>query len=66
MIDIKRKELRSMIDKPEKSKKIKFPGKFVTQPVSQPDKRQRNTGVALPDNENVILNKEWVDDGSKL
>ncbi|MCR4614676.1 MAG: DUF3787 domain-containing protein [Clostridiales bacterium] len=56
-----------MIDKPaNKNKKIKCPGAFVTQPISQPDKRQKNTGVPLPDNENIIFNKEWVDDGSKL
>ncbi len=56
-----------MIDKPDnKGKKIKCPGKLVTQPITQPDRRQKKTGVPLPDNENVIFNKEWVDNGSKL
>lgn len=36
--------------------------KYTTQPISQPDSRQEKTGVALPNDENVIRNKNWVDE----
>lgn len=40
-------------------------GLFVTQPISQADSRQAKTNVALPDDENVTSNKEWVDENKK-
>ncbi len=35
---------------------------FSTQAISQPDKRQPKTGVALPDDENVERARNWVDE----
>lgn len=38
---------------------------YKTQAISQPDKRQKKTGVALPDLENVEQAKDWVDSNKK-
>lgn len=38
---------------------------YVTQPISQPDKRQKETNVALPNAQNVIRNKKWVEENEK-
>jgi len=38
---------------------------FATQPISQPDHRQERTGVALPEDENVQRNKDWVERNEK-
>lgn len=38
---------------------------YKTQAISQPDKRQKETGVALPDLENVEQAKDWVDFNKK-
>lgn len=55
-----------MLENPNQdTKKIKLPGKFITQPISQPDKRQKKTDIALPNEENVLRNKIWVDNNSK-
>ncbi|HZJ78154.1 MAG TPA: DUF3787 domain-containing protein [Clostridia bacterium] len=45
--------------------KSKVTGAFVTQPISQPDKRQNKTDVAMPDDDNVVHNKNWVDENQK-
>lgn len=38
---------------------------FLTQPISQADKRQDGTAVALPNEANVKRNKNWVDENEK-
>lgn len=40
-------------------------GAYKTQAISQPDSRAPKTNAAIPDDENVILNKEWVDFNEK-
>ena len=44
---------------------LKSLGTFITQPISQPDSRQKNTNVAMPNDENVELNRDWVDENKK-
>lgn len=38
---------------------------FRTQAISQPNARQDKTGVALPDEENVKIAKDWVTTNQK-
>lgn len=38
---------------------------YKTQAISQPDTRAPKTNAAMPDIDNVILNKEWVDFNEK-
>ena len=38
---------------------------YQAQAISQPDKRKKGSNVALPDDENVELNKEFVDENEK-
>lgn len=48
----------------KKSKKInplETKGAYITQPISQADKRAKNTRIAIPSDENVELNKEWTE-----
>ena len=40
-------------------------GTFETQPLSSPDKRAKQSGIALPDDQNVLENKKWVDENQK-
>lgn len=40
-------------------------GRFITQAISQPDRRQKKTGVAMPDDENVSRARNWVDENHK-
>lgn len=40
-------------------------GTFITQPISQPDKRQEHTNVAIPNDENVEINREWIEENQK-
>ncbi len=35
-------------------------GQLFSQPVSQPDSRYPATGVAMPSDENVAFNREWI------
>ncbi len=37
---------------------------YATQAISQPDRRQPKTGVAMPDDENVERARNWVDENS--
>lgn len=37
-------------------------GAYITQPISQADKRTKDAEIAIPDDENVELNKKWVDE----
>lgn len=54
---------------PDKKKFDKQPdritGRYITQAISQPDRRQKKTGVALPDDENVSRARNWVDENHK-
>lgn len=45
--------------------KYKITGTYVTQPISQPDSRQPETNIALPDDENVTINKKWIEENQK-
>ncbi len=38
---------------------------YQIQAISQPDKRKKGSNVALPDDENVELNKAFVDENKK-
>ena len=38
---------------------------FRTQAISQPDSRGPKTNMAIPDDDNVALNKEWVEVNKK-
>lgn len=38
---------------------------YITQPISQADARQDKTGVALPSDTNVTINREWVEENKK-
>lgn len=38
---------------------------YITQPISQADARQHQTGVALPNDDNVESNREWVEENKK-
>lgn len=38
---------------------------YITQPISQADARQQKTGVALPNEENVERNREWIEENQK-
>ncbi|MBR5773447.1 MAG: DUF3787 domain-containing protein [Clostridia bacterium] len=40
-------------------------GAYRTQAISQPDSRQEGSNVAIPDDENVELNKAFVDENQK-
>lgn len=40
-------------------------GTYRTQAISQPDRRAEQTNAAIPNEANVILNKEWVDFNQK-
>lgn len=50
-------------------KKNNFPEKvtstYITQPISQADSRQKGTNVAIPDDENVELNRKWIEENQK-
>lgn len=35
---------------------------YATQAISQPDKRQPKTGIAMPDEDNVERARNWVDE----
>jgi len=52
-----------MGDKPKKKKKQT--GAFETQPISQADARAHQTNVAIPNEQNVKRNKDWVDQNQK-
>ena len=38
---------------------------YITQPISQADARQKKTDVALPNEENVERNREWIEENEK-
>lgn len=38
---------------------------YLTQPISQADARQKNSGTALPNDTNVEINREWVEENKK-
>lgn len=38
---------------------------FATQPISQADKKQKHTNVALPDDENVTAERNWCNENEK-
>ena len=40
-------------------------GAFAFQPISQPDCRDKKTGMAVPDAENVSANREFVQENKK-
>lgn len=46
-------------------KKYKITGTYITQPISQPDSRQPETNVAMPDDENVAINRKWIEENKK-
>lgn len=48
-----------------KNKPQEVTSAFITQPISQPDSRQAVTNVAIPDDENVTLNREWIEENKK-
>lgn len=43
----------------EKKYKKPITGAYITQPISQADKREVDSRVAMPDDENVDLNRQW-------
>jgi len=45
--------------------KEKMAKTFLTQPISQPDSQDKDTNMAIPDDVNVLKNKEWVDYNKK-
>jgi len=47
------------------SKDGNMTGVYITQPISQPDSRQEKTNVAMPNDDNVSYNKDWVDENGK-
>ncbi|NLB37223.1 MAG: DUF3787 domain-containing protein [Clostridiales bacterium] len=55
-------ENKKNIKNPQKSN---MTGVYITQPISQPDSRQEKTNVALPNDDNVGYNKDWVDENGK-
>ena len=54
-----------MQEKKSKTNVEKVPGGFRTQAISQPDHRQKKTGVALPDEANVKRARDWVIENEK-
>lgn len=46
-------------------KKPPFVGEYITQPISQPDTRQAETRVAMPNDENVTINRKWIEENQK-
>ena len=55
-----------MKNKKSKSKRdLTFTKAYMTQAISQPDRREAKSGIALPDNENVKRNKDFVDENKK-
>lgn len=49
-------------EKKKKKNPLEIKGAFITQPISQGDEKLPQSGVSLPDDENVALNKEWVEE----
>lgn len=45
--------------------KYKITSTYITQPISQPDSRQPETNVALPNDTNVARNRKWVEENQK-
>lgn len=45
---------------PLRGKRQKFIGTFSTQRISQADRTERRSGVALPDDQNVEDARDWV------
>lgn len=43
----------------------KLTGTFITQPISQANARDEKTNTALPDDENVAENRDWVNYNKK-
>ncbi|MEG0979818.1 MAG: hypothetical protein RR911_00565 [Oscillospiraceae bacterium] len=48
-----------------KAYKPPITGAYITQPNSQPDTRAKKTDVALPDDYNVCLNRDWSIENKK-
>lgn len=53
------------MEKKNFKKQDKVTSTYITQPISQPDSRQPETNVAIPDDENVELNREWIEENEK-
>ncbi len=51
--------------KSSKANKKPITGAYITQPISQADSREPQTRVALPDDHNVALNREWIIENQK-
>ncbi len=45
--------------------KLNKVGVFITQAISQPDRRQEKTNIAMPNDENVTINRKWVEENKK-
>ena len=54
-----------MEDKKTDKKRNKLTKTFQTQPISQPDKTDPRTNIALPNDENVEANRNWVNMNKK-
>ena len=50
---------------PKKKKDLTGTKAYITQAISQPDRREAKSGIALPDDENVERNKRFVDENKK-
>ena len=37
-------------------------GAYITQPISQADKRSKDAKIAIPNDENVERNKKWIEE----
>ncbi len=64
VILIPQKEVRPL-KKIRKDKSADLYKTYITQPISQADSRQQNTGVAMPNDANVESNREWVEENKK-
>jgi hypothetical protein len=52
-------------EKPKKDKKRPITGAYITQPISQADSRLPDSRVALPDDPNVSMNRDWIIENKK-
>lgn len=43
-----------------KAFKAPLTGAYITQPISQPDERAPDSQIAMPDEQNVDLNRDWI------
>gem|GEM_PF-2086117 len=49
----------------QKPNKHPITGAYITQPISQADSRTPDSKVALPDDPNVSMNRDWIIENKK-